>query len=216
MQPEITVSLSPFIYSLFAPLRDSDETRKKIKSFSSQAVSLCETLLLCIVKLNVTRKKKKEEEGVTALRAPSVAATAAHRRNDLRLLLGVMGAPLAPIHFSSSDPLPHLSIKTHLSRLHLRSTYSTVHRSFRRTEASELHQNAYAMGKLKMITSEIQTATRTVRNRNPSKAETGGFVLWQMNPDMWYVELSVGGNKVRAGCNGKLVWRHTLAWLSYR
>lgn len=44
-------------------------------------------------------------------RAPSVAATAAHRRNDLRLLLGVMGAPLAPIHVSSSDPLPHLSIK---------------------------------------------------------------------------------------------------------
>lgn len=73
-------------------------------------------------------------------------------------------------------------------------------------------KNAYAMGKLKMITSELQTATRTVRNRNPSKAETGGFVLWQMNPDMWYVELSVGGNKVRAGCNGKLVWRHT-PWL---
>lgn len=44
-------------------------------------------------------------------RAPSVAATAAYRRNDLRLLLGVMGAPLAPIHVSSSDPLPHLSIK---------------------------------------------------------------------------------------------------------
>lgn len=33
-----------------------------------------------------------------------------------------------------------------------------------------------------------------------------------MNPDMWYVELAVGGNKVRAGCNGKLVWRHT-PWL---
>lgn len=44
-------------------------------------------------------------------RAPSVAATAAYRRNDLRVLLGVMGAPLAPIHVSSSDPLPHLSIK---------------------------------------------------------------------------------------------------------
>jgi hypothetical protein len=29
---------------------------------------------------------------------------------------------------------------------------------------------------------------------------------------MWYVELSVGGSKVHAGCNGKLVWRHT-PWL---
>ena len=73
-------------------------------------------------------------------------------------------------------------------------------------------KNAYAYGKVKMITSELETPTRTVRNRNPTKPETGGFVLWQMNPDMWYVELSVGSSKVRAGCNGKLVWRHT-PWL---
>ena len=33
------------------------------------------------------------------------------RRNDLRLLLGVMGAPLAPVHVSAAEPLPHLSIK---------------------------------------------------------------------------------------------------------
>nr|ACR38377.1 unknown [Zea mays] len=33
-----------------------------------------------------------------------------------------------------------------------------------------------------------------------------------MSPDMWYVELAVGGSKVRAGCNGRLVWRHT-PWL---
>lgn len=32
------------------------------------------------------------------------------KRSDLRLLLGVMGAPLAPVHVST-DPLPHLSIK---------------------------------------------------------------------------------------------------------
>eukprot|EP00252_Welwitschia_mirabilis_P005251 TRINITY_DN15744_c0_g3_i3.p1 TRINITY_DN15744_c0_g3~~TRINITY_DN15744_c0_g3_i3.p1 ORF type:complete len:122 (+),score=8.71 TRINITY_DN15744_c0_g3_i3:232-597(+) len=42
-----------------------------------------------------------------------------------------------------------------------------------------------------------------------------GFVLWQMMPDMWYVELAVGGSKVHAGSNGKLVWRHT-PWLGAR
>ncbi|CAN1289099.1 hypothetical protein LINPERPRIM_LOCUS20113, partial [Linum perenne] len=74
-------------------------------------------------------------------------------------------------------------------------------------------RNAYAMGKIKMITSEFETATKVVKNRNGARgAETGGFVLWQMNPDMWYVELAVGGSKVHAGCNGKLVWRHT-PWL---
>lgn len=43
-------------------------------------------------------------------RAPSVSCSA-YKRSDLRLLLGVLGAPLAPVHVSSSDPLPHLSIK---------------------------------------------------------------------------------------------------------
>lgn len=72
-------------------------------------------------------------------------------------------------------------------------------------------RNAYAMGKVRMVASEFETATRVVKNRNRC-AESGGFVLWQMDPDMWYVELAVGGSKVHAGCNGKLVWRHT-PWL---
>lgn len=44
-------------------------------------------------------------------RTPSVALNGYSRRSDLRLLLGVMGAPLAPVHVSTADPLPHLSIK---------------------------------------------------------------------------------------------------------
>lgn len=77
-------------------------------------------------------------------------------------------------------------------------------------------RNAYAMGKLKMVACEYETAAKTVKNRYGSRgAESGGFVLWQMNPDMWYVELAVGASKVHAGCNGKLVWRHT-PWLGAR
>lgn len=64
-----------------------------------------------------------------------------------------------------------------------------------------------------MVASEFETATKVVKNRHASQAaESGGFVLWQMAPEMWYVELAVGGSKVHAGCNGKLVWRHT-PWL---
>ncbi|TQD73312.1 hypothetical protein C1H46_041153 [Malus baccata] len=33
------------------------------------------------------------------------------KRSNLRLLLGVIGAPLIPLHVSTSDPFPHLSIK---------------------------------------------------------------------------------------------------------
>lgn len=69
------------------------------------------------------------------------------------------------------------------------------------------------MGKVRMIASEFETANKVIRGRNSSKgAESGGYILWQMNPDMWYVELALGGSKVHAGCNGKLVWRHT-PWL---
>lgn len=31
--------------------------------------------------------------------------------SDLRMLLGVLGAPLAPVHVSSNEPFPHLSTK---------------------------------------------------------------------------------------------------------
>jgi hypothetical protein len=73
------------------------------------------------------------------------------------------------------------------------------------------------MGKVRMVASEFETATRIVKNRGPNgrgpaAVEQGGFVLWQMAPDMWYVELAVGGSKVHAGSNGRLVWRHT-PWL---
>ncbi|KAI4366473.1 hypothetical protein MLD38_022347 [Melastoma candidum] len=77
---------------------------------------------------------------------------------------------------------------------------------------SSIH-NAYAMGKVRMVASEFETANKVVRSKNSSKsAESGGFVLWQMSPDMWYVELAIGSSKVHAGCNGKVVWRHT-PWL---
>ncbi|KHN06787.1 hypothetical protein glysoja_021333 [Glycine soja] len=141
-------------------------------------------------------------------RAPSVS----YKRSDLRLLLGVMGAPLAPVHVSSTDPLPHLSIKDTpietSSAQYILQQYTAASGGLKLQNSI---RNAYAMGKVRMVASEFETATRVVKNRNRC-AESGGFVLWQMDPDMWYVELAVGGSKVHAGCNGKLVWRHT-PWL---
>ncbi|ESW15083.1 hypothetical protein PHAVU_007G042600 [Phaseolus vulgaris] len=143
-------------------------------------------------------------------RAPSVS----YKRSDLRLLLGVMGAPLAPVHVCATDPLPHLSIKD--TPIETSSAQYILQQYLAASGGLKLQnsiRNAYAMGKVRMVASEFETATKVVKNRNASRcAESGGFVLWQMNPDMWYVELVVGGSKVHAGCNGKLVWRHT-PWL---
>ncbi|KAG5613010.1 hypothetical protein H5410_024291 [Solanum commersonii] len=217
-------------------------------------------------------------------RAPSVSTSGSGlQRSDLRLLLGVLGAPLAPVHVSNNDPLPHLSIKDTPISLYvgiilldrvgrriedyyiklaihievqnqewapfgdllfiifvflwagigyldvspywyfnwwtIKETSSAQYILQQYTAASggqklqNTMYNAYAMGKVRMMASDIETATKVIKNRNSSKtAESGGFVLWQMNPDMWYVELALGSSKVHAGCNGKLVWRHT-PWL---
>lgn len=56
-------------------------------------------------------------------KAPSVSSSA-YKRSDLRLLLGVLGAPLAPVHVSTADPLPHLCIKdTPIVSLSLSQTF---------------------------------------------------------------------------------------------
>jgi hypothetical protein len=69
------------------------------------------------------------------------------------------------------------------------------------------------MGKVRMVATEFETAGRLTKNRSAGRGgEPGRFVLWQMAPEMWYIELAVRGSKVHAGCNGKLVWRHT-PWL---
>ncbi|PKI71656.1 hypothetical protein CRG98_007979 [Punica granatum] len=54
----------------------------------------------------------------------------------------------------------------------------------------------------------------TVRVIKGSSSQTGRFVLWQMSPDMWHVELALGDSTFQAGCNGRLVWRHT-PWLGF-
>ncbi|GLT58866.1 hypothetical protein SLA2020_317270 [Shorea laevis] len=146
-------------------------------------------------------------------RGPSVS-TSACKRSDLRLLLGVLGAPLAPVHVSTVEPLPHLSIKD--TPIESSSAQYILQQYIAASGGQKLQNsihNSYAMGRVRMIASEFETANKVTRNRNSSKgAESGGFVLWQMNPDMWYVELALGGSKVHAGCNGRLVWRHT-PWL---
>ncbi|KAL2481571.1 Protein of unknown function (DUF620) [Abeliophyllum distichum] len=153
-------------------------------------------------------------------RNPSVPAGVSNgngfgnNKSDLRLLLGVMGAPLAPVHVGTTDHWPHPSIKE--SPIETSSAQYILQQYTAATGGQKLLnsiKNAYAMGKLKMVALEFETATKVVKNRTAARAaESGGFVLWQMNPDMWYVELAVGGSKVHAGCNGKLVWRHT-PWL---
>ncbi|GJU14900.1 DUF620 domain-containing protein [Tanacetum coccineum] len=57
----------------------------------------------------------------------------------------------------------------------------------------------------------VATVCRTLEGtvRVPHK---GCFVIWQMVPNKWLIELAVGGHNVVAGSDGNVAWRHT-PWL---
>ena len=64
-----------------------------------------------------------------------------------------------------------------------------------------------------MVRCETEISSgKNVKSLGTRSGENGCFVLWQMLPGMWSLELVVGDNKVIAGSDGKTVWRHT-PWL---
>ncbi|KAI4389519.1 hypothetical protein MLD38_001736 [Melastoma candidum] len=143
--------------------------------------------------------------------------------SDLRLLLGVLGVPLAPVHVDARGPLPNLCVKDALTLsprpslpVGTSSGQYILQQYVAASGAQKLQDsvsNVYVMGKVRMIASEFEISHKVGRNKTSTKiTESGRFVLWQMYPDKWYVDLALGGSKVEAGCNGKLVWRHT-PWL---
>ncbi|KAL0353368.1 UNVERIFIED_CONTAM: hypothetical protein Sangu_0918100 [Sesamum angustifolium] len=136
------------------------------------------------------------------------------KRQDLRLLLGVLGCPLAPIPISN----------TSVSRLHIKdipletsTAYYIIQQYLAATgcskQQSSCAKNMYTSGMVKLVRCETEISTgKNVRTMGSRSGENGCFVLWQMSPGMWSLELAVGGHKVVAGSDGKVVWRHT-PWL---
>ncbi|KAJ6413121.1 hypothetical protein OIU84_006014 [Salix udensis] len=62
-------------------------------------------------------------------------------------------------------------------------------------------------GEVKISASKFHEGDQTINGK--SSEETGGFVLWQKDPDLWMLELLVSGCKVICGSNGKISWRHS-------
>ncbi|KAJ7540672.1 hypothetical protein O6H91_10G025900 [Diphasiastrum complanatum] len=131
------------------------------------------------------------------------------RRSDLRLLLGILGASLGPFPVGKLPP----TVSPKDGPIEASSAQYIVQQYIAATGGSKIHnsiKNSYAQGKVRMLVSEFETATRFLPTQIPLKTEeTGCFVLWHMMPDKWHVELAVADMKVQAGSNGKLVWRHT-------
>ncbi|CAN8240409.1 unnamed protein product [Cochlearia groenlandica] len=160
----------------------------------------------------------------------SLCYDVAAKGQDLRLLLGVLGCPLAPISVSISDLLmPHneslLGSSFQIKNVPFET--STAHYIIKQYLAStgclkraKPSKNMYATGIMKMSCCETEIAAgesvKTIGGggggNGRSRGDSGCFVLWQMQPGMWSLELVLGATKLISGSDGKTVWRHT-PWL---
>jgi hypothetical protein len=67
-------------------------------------------------------------------------------------------------------------------------------------------RSMYASGRVRLAM--LQDPTGGGRD----KTHVGSFVFWQLAPRMWLVEMSVAGQHVAAGSDGRVAWRRT-PWL---
>ncbi|CAA6670672.1 unnamed protein product [Spirodela intermedia] len=133
------------------------------------------------------------------LRSPACgggAATAplAGRNAELQLLLNVVGSPLVPFPVPA-DPSDGTSIRN-------------LHGGDGGAGGAERCAQHVRAGKVTMRASEFRMGDEEAVSTK-GNAEVGGFVLWQKNPDLWFLELVLSGCKLSAGSDGKLAWRQS-------
>ncbi|KAL0452922.1 UNVERIFIED_CONTAM: hypothetical protein Slati_1270300 [Sesamum latifolium] len=134
-----------------------------------------------------------------------------HKKSDLKILLSVVACPLFPL---SLHPTPTISIPN-ISQVSSSAQYIIQHftaaTGCRKLEG--VVKNMYATGKVAMcMVDELSSAAGATNISGVSTQQKGCFVIWQMVPNKWLIELVVGGHKVVAGSDGNVAWRHT-PWL---
>ncbi|KAJ8528564.1 hypothetical protein K7X08_037235 [Anisodus acutangulus] len=118
------------------------------------------------------------------------------KKSDLRILLSVLGCPLFPVSFHPKIPITQVSSSAEYIIEHFRAASGC-----RKIEGAM--KNMYVSGKVAM----------GIVDEPSSAIQKGCFVLWQMVPNKWLIELVVGAHKVVAGSDGNVAWRHT-PWLA--
>ncbi|CAD6202219.1 unnamed protein product [Miscanthus lutarioriparius] len=126
---------------------------------------------------------------------------------DLRGLLSVLACPLSPVPL-----LPRLP-------RHVASSAQYIIEQFRATTGcGKLEDGAvksmYASGRvrLSMLQEPGGGGGSGVIGSGGGRGHEGSFVLWQLAPSMWLLEMSVAGQSVAAGSDGRVAWRRT-PWL---
>ncbi|KAJ6743115.1 LIPASE [Salix viminalis] len=126
------------------------------------------------------------------------------KKSDLKVLLSVLGCPLFPVSIHSKLPITEVCSSAQYIIQHFSAATGC------RKLQGEV-KNIFATGKVTMamvdeLGGSAMTGAATV-------ARKGCFVMWQMAPNKWLIELVVDGHKVVAGSDGNVAWRHT-PWLA--
>ncbi|KAM0951383.1 hypothetical protein DsansV1_C03g0024981 [Dioscorea sansibarensis] len=132
---------------------------------------------------------------------------------ELQLLLNVVGAPLLPCPVpydrAFSKSIRDCSIQASTAKYIIQQYIAATGGQ----QALTSVQSMYAIGKVKMSASEFHMGDEHVSAKG--NGEVGGYVFWMKNPDLWYLELILGGSKMSAGSDGKVAWRQSASEQSH-
>ncbi|KAK5803963.1 uncharacterized protein LOC108454409 isoform X1 [Gossypium arboreum] len=128
-----------------------------------------------------------------------------NKKSDLKILLSVLGCPLFPVSALSKPPINEVSSSAQYIIQHF-----TAATGCRKSEGTV--KNIFVTGKVTMAMVDELGATVGSVAGAAGVAQKGCFVMWQMVPNKWLIELVVGGHKVIAGSDGNVAWRRT-PWL---
>ncbi|XP_004303368.1 PREDICTED: uncharacterized protein LOC101293609 [Fragaria vesca subsp. vesca] len=127
-----------------------------------------------------------------------------NKRSDFKVLLSVLGCPLFPV-----SALPKLPLNEVSSTAQYIIQHFTAATGCRKLEGKV--RNIFATGKVNMaMVADPGPGSST--SGATTISEKGCFVMWQMIPNKWLIELVLGGHKIAAGSDGNVAWRHT-PWL---
>ncbi|KAK4413087.1 hypothetical protein Salat_2955900 [Sesamum alatum] len=136
------------------------------------------------------------------------------KSHHLKILLSVVGCPLFPVNallHPTPTPTPNSIIHSQVSS----SAQYIIQHFTAATGCRKLEgvvKNMYATGKVAMAMVDELSPAAGASNISGVSQHKGCFVIWQMVPNKWLIELVVGGHKIVAGSDGNVAWRHT-PWL---
>ncbi|KAF5739392.1 hypothetical protein HS088_TW12G00597 [Tripterygium wilfordii] len=140
----------------------------------------------------------------------------AKSNNEFMALLKLIGSPLIPFRVQTDHaltvPLKDCSIEASTAKYIVQQYVAATGG----LAALNSLKSMYAVGQVKLVGSEMHQSDDSIRTRFLSvlslirgNVEVGGFVLWQKNPDLWFLELVVSGYKISAGSDGKVAWNQS-------